>query len=258
MRKLEILYAQWLWGEGNIQPGISDEHISLIDFLTVTKEHSVVVMGTGLGGSARAISKHCDTWITGFEDRSWLVPTALEQCKMQGLARKVTIDKFNLNTLSLTPKKFNAAICLEEMHRYADRERIYQQIGVGLRPRGMFLLTDFIAADDGSLIHADCMFKSDGEVNFATRSETVEEIQKFGMGVRNTREITDKYLPLITTGWKRWRVAAERMKKKHGDDIEPLLNELIAEHARVWANRIEAIKEKKLAVFAFTAEKSMR
>lgn len=256
-RRFEILLSQWLWGQGNMAPGLSEEHFSLIDFLTLSKEHSAAFIGTGLAASPRAVSKHCDTWISGYEHRKWLIPTALEQCKMQGLARKVTIEPFTPEKFALPAKKFNAIISLESLHSYPDPERMFQQIAVGLRPRGLMLLTDFIVAEGvEDFDHASCMFNDESDLKFQTRKDIIGEIQKFGMGVRNSRDVTEFYLPLIKDGWKRWRVASNRLKKKHGDDIEPILNGLLAEHARVWANRIEALSDDRLQVYAFQAEKS--
>ncbi len=73
-----------VWGTGFSGPGNAEWVAALVSPLALDSKMTVVNLGAGLGGVARAIAESAGVWVTGYESRPDFVEAGMELSKLMG------------------------------------------------------------------------------------------------------------------------------------------------------------------------------
>jgi hypothetical protein len=87
-----ITVAESLWGEGFLFPGGEDETLRLVKPLGLSPKASLLLLGAGSGGPARAIAAKLGVWVTAFEADPDLAVLSMERSTKAGLGRRAQTE----------------------------------------------------------------------------------------------------------------------------------------------------------------------
>lgn len=139
-----LAVVQALFGEGMIAPADPEALTKMTHPLGLSKEMTVVEVGVGLGGIARAISSQADIYITGFEPDAELARVANELSTKHGMARKVRITHLAHGGLDVRPETVDAVISKEALLAVEDKPAVFTAIRRALRPGGQLMMSEYM------------------------------------------------------------------------------------------------------------------
>jgi SAM-dependent methyltransferase len=254
-----VRVAEALWGHGNFGPGDAEFLTMLAAQLGLTKEMSLAVIGVGLGGAARALVDDTEVWITGIEGNATVAALGIEQCTLAGKAKKVEISAADYETLSLPARKFNDVISKETLYLVRDKARLIAQIAGGMKPGGTFIFTDYVTPQ-GPLSAEECdqLFARElGEPLPIAPGDYASPMGAAGFDLRVNEDISAAFGEYITQGWTNLRRMLDQLAANEENPAErALFMRIVAEEASHWANRLEAFRTGRLAVYRFVALKA--
>jgi 2-polyprenyl-3-methyl-5-hydroxy-6-metoxy-1,4-benzoquinol methylase len=247
--------AQVLWGEGNLTPGPSGFIQEITHSLVLTPELSMLDLGAGLGGPARAISAATKVWITAYEAVPEYVKYGMEQSIMHGMGKKVPITEFHAETVKLPKQKFNCVFSKEMMHHIQDKPQLLRKIQETLKPSGQFFFTNYVVTGTGDVSSIIASWnEADGqESHFWSEEEYKAAFSAAKLDLRVSENLTPRYCEMIADGFRSLR---QKMDELLAEETDPerrseLLHALAFETKR-WAVRAEALQSGEIAVFRFS------
>lgn len=253
-----IAVAEQLWGAGNLSPGDSDFTRELGVTLGLSKEKSIAFIGVGLGGAARAIVDETEVWVTGYESNASITALAIEQNTMAGKAKKVTVGHVDLEALDLPKQKFNAVVAKESFYLIKDKAKLLATVAGSLRPGGYLVFTDYV--ENGAKLdesQRQALFCQDWGAPFPVMPQEYRSlIEAHGLELRVDEDVSERYAAYATRGWSNLRRMLDRLGQE-SDDIanRNAIMRVIAEEASIWANRLDAFRDGRMAVHRFLAMK---
>ncbi|GAB4522252.1 MAG: hypothetical protein Tsb0010_06480 [Parvularculaceae bacterium] len=241
--------AEMIWGPGYIHPGAEETHLEYAKAMRMSGEKSMAVVGLGLGGPAREMSRDTGVWVTGYAWPKTVADAAREQCKTAGMAKKVEVVDFDPDNDELPKGKYAGLICLAELGFVQKKAALIKQMFESLKKGGAFLVTDYVVEEGAKVAGFD---PSWGTPNFWTEEKYKTVIQKCGFDFRVGEDLTKDHLALIVEAWKDWKRIVEGIKSANLDDETKarMLKILVAE-ANLWADRQEALRSGALRYFRF-------
>ncbi len=243
-----------VWGEGFSSPGDAEYCCNLVRPIGLTDKLSMLELGAGLGGPARAISKEFGVWITGMELDRTLAAAGMDLSVAAGMGRKVPISPFDPKTAEFPERKFDCVFSKQGFCQIADQRDLAQKIERTLKYGGHLLYTDFVAAD-GAKGRSSLQQWLDTEpkpLSLVTANESTDILIESGLDPRVARDISDEYAEMITTTWTRWQEIVETINQFANRDQ---LMRALAQEVELWTNRSEAIQRGALKVYSFHATK---
>lgn len=255
-RRAEV--AQYIWGEGYCGPGGPEHIISISKLLALSPEQSLLDVGARLGGPARTLAEKFGVWVTGFEDSERLVDLANDKSHMAGMMKKVAVSHYDPETIDSFERKFDRAFSKEALFTIENKKGLIETVEQHLKPSGLFLLREFVLADDRA--YSDPAFKEWREAEagqarnpyMATAHGLVEIIKDAGLNVRVNEDVTDEYIRLVNQGWAGADKVAESLAER--DDADELLMTLLSE-AEFWSRRVRLMEKGLLRVWRVLASK---
>lgn len=247
--------SQALWGEGNLTPGPAEFIMEITARLGLTSEMSMVDLGAGLGGPARAICAAYKIWITAYEAVPEYVKAGMEQSIMHGMGKKAPITQFETETFTLPEHKYDCVFSKEMMHHVQDKVRLLRQIQGSLKDSGQFCFTNYVITDAGKdTSHVTAWNLADGQnSHFWTKEEFQAAFAKAKLDLRVSEDLTARYSEMIAEGFRGLKknmdnLIAEEPDPEHQSE---LLHALAFETNR-WAVRAEALKSGAMALLRFS------
>ena len=243
-----------VWGEGFTSPGDAAYCCDLVRPAGLTAKHSMLDLGAGLGGPARAFAREFGVWVTGMEIDRELADAGMELSVAAGMARKAPISVFNPKTTEIPDRKFDCIFSKETIFLVADKREFIRKIERGLKSRGNLMFTDFIAADgaSGKPNLRQWINSEPGDPHPISAKETTGILAESGLEPRVARDITDEFEGMLTASWKNWKDIVETLDTYVNRDA--LMQEL-AKETQLWTIRQQAIQSGALKVFSFYATK---
>jgi cyclopropane fatty-acyl-phospholipid synthase-like methyltransferase len=253
-----LVVAERLWGPSNLGPG-EDEFIPRLALgLNLSAEKTMAYFGVGLGGAARRIVDKTDVWIVGYEADADAAACGIEQCRRVGRGRKVAINHVTYDYLNLPKDKFHAVLAKEAFYNVADRGRVFRQIDWALKGGGSLLFTDYIVTRDPLSAEAcSALFgKRAAPVSPCSAESYLGLMKAHDFDVRVDEDITDPYVDFVTEGWSNLRALLDHLGMQADNPVRRMhFLRAVAEEAAMWANRLEALRSRKLGVRRFLAIK---
>ena len=254
---IRLKSAQLVWGSGFLGPGGNEIVLELVALVGITPAMSVLEVGAGIGGAARALVDQYGIWISCHEDTDDCVRVGNELTKMAGAANRVRLTRYDPETIELGPGAWDCILSRETLYRVRDKERLIDQLRQGLKLNGQLVLTDYVLERPGLDSEAvrDWLDVEEGD----PKPWSVEEYEacfkknKISSGV-TPLDLTETYCDLITSGWWNLQKRMTEIKLGSGEARIELLRALEAD-AALWAKRLAALKSGDVKVRRLYAQK---
>lgn len=235
--------AQLIWGRGFCGPGGPEHVIAISKLLTLTPEMSMMHLGAGLGGPARALAEAFGVWVTGYETSPSLVAAGSELSAMAGMAKKAPMTYLDLSSPQPFERKYDRVMIDGFLSLVADKQDLLTRVEESLKPDGLCLITDYFLADEKTLTHPAYREWVAGEPRNLTlvRVEELREIlQRCGYHVRVDDNLSAEYVSLIDQTWTGADKIVSDLLAQPGQNH--LVNVVIKE-AELWARRARLLRE---------------
>lgn len=235
--------AQLIWGRGFCGPGGPEHVIAMNKLLTLTPEMSMMHLGAGLGGPARALAEAFGVWVTGYETSASLVAAGSELSAMAGMAKKAPMTYLDLSSPQPFERKYDRVMIDSFLSLMADKQDLLARVEESLKPDGLCLITDYFLADDKTLTHPAYREWVAGEPRDLTlvRVEELREIlQRCGYHVRVDDNLSAEYVSLIDQTWNGADKIVSDLIAQPGQNH--LVNVVLKE-AELWNRRAKLLRE---------------
>jgi len=249
--------AQYIWGEGYCGPGGPEHIVSMSKLLALSPEQSLLEIGSLLGGPARTLADSFGTWVTGYEASPKLAALAAEKSEMAGLAKKAIIHHYDPETVGEFDRKFDRAFAKEALFTIENKARLLDLVEGHLKPSGLFLITDFVLADESVYAKESYREWRDSEAHrrrpyMVTAEQLAELCKQVRFTVRVNEDVSDVYIDLIRKAWAGADKVAEKIA--HRAEGEVLLETLLRE-AEFWSHRARMLESGDLRLWRILAAK---
>jgi len=250
------IVSQALWGEGNLCPGPPEFINESTARLGLTPEMSMLDLGAGLGGPARAISSAYGIWVSAFEAVPEHVKVGMEQSVMHGMGKKVPLAHYAPETVELPKRKYDCIFSKELMHLVQAKKRLIAEIEAGLKEgRGQFFIIDYVVTEKGKTSPRIAEWnEADEEAShFWTREEYAAAFAEAKLDLRVTEDQTARYCEMIAEGFRSLRKNMDNLLSEETDPHrQSELRRALAFESNRWAVRAEALQSGDIAVLRFS------
>lgn len=253
-----LMVAEQLWGAGALGPAEDKFVAELAERLSLNAETTLGYVGIGLGGAARSLAVQTEVTITGYEPNVDAAGQGAEQGKGAAGGNKVAIHQMAFDRFELPEDAFDAIAGKESFHDVADRERVFKQITRALKSGGTLLFTDYVVTGD-PLDAGTCLTlfgKRSLPVSPCSAQAYSELSKSQGLEPSADEDLSDLYIACVSEGWSNLRALLDQLGARADDPARRTrFLRTIADEAAMWANRLEALRTRKLEVRRFLARK---
>ena len=247
--------SQFIWGQGFCGPGGPSYVISLAQSLTLSKDMTLLQLGARLGGTARVLTEKFGTFVSGFDQSHTLVEEGNKLSEASGLGKKVQLYPYNPEREVKFERKYDRALCRDELLHIRSKQALVQQVFDSLKDDGVFVITEYMLADDSMASRDDYQAWREREPlkpHPITAAATKQMMKDCGFNVRVVEDITKRYMSLISESWEGAdKVAANLVKQKDGIQlVDALMRE-----AEIWTTRANLMRQGVLQVYRLAGTK---
>ncbi len=231
-RPAREIVAEAIWGAGRLEPGSPTYTMRYARMLGLPVKSSVVIFGAGAGGPLRDLD-HGTRWkAKGFTQSSSavaknLTPYGEAMGRINKSCADGAISFFQLNG-DTNPVVF--------------AEFAAELLDVGAKA----VFADFAVVRKGARL-PKCFSAGAGTMP-KTESEYREILRAAGFVVEEAGDDTPAFLPIIAEAWSNWRRIYDAIGNIDDADLRAEMLRAMAEHARLWAERYEALKSGQLRI----------
>ena len=145
-----ITGLQWLWGDGNMAPGGTDDLGEMLGGID-SRNKSVLDVGSGLGAIAIALVRDYQAAsVIGVDVEPHLVEHSRERARKAGLADKVSFEQVTPGTLPFKDNSFDIVVTKDAIVHIPDKAQFYKDILRVLKPGGAFAGSDWLRKGQGA------------------------------------------------------------------------------------------------------------
>lgn len=247
-----IKVSELIWSDGFSFPGGAEHVLKLVKPMGLTKEKSMLDIGSGLGGAARVISKTFGTWVTGMEASETLAAAGMAASERAGLGKKAPIESFDPSTVILPARKFDAVFARLIFLPLSDKKRLLAQMCETLKPGGQLMFLEFVLSAPGATSPALAAWQAgeDHPPHLWTTDEFAKQMRALKMDVRVAEDMTSEFRGLVLEGWARLAKAL-KPSTLAPDEAKSLTHEV-----ELWGRRIAALDAGTLRMARFYAIKN--
>jgi len=248
-----IRMLQAVWGEGFWAPGRREYGQRLAKPFGLTPAMSLLDLGAGLGGPARACVEEFGVWVSGVERDPELAAAGKEISTLAGLAKKAEIAPYDPENFEIPPRSFDCIIARETLFTVADKARLLRVIEHGLKPHGQFVFTDYVLSGKG---HADkpavkaWIELEPVKPHLWTLDEYTRCLRELKFDIRVAEDETTAFRNLILSGWSDYTLAAANAV------LDPDMARCLVQEVEIWARRVAAIDAGDLGLYRVYALKT--
>lgn len=245
-----IELVQLLWGPGFISPGDASFIIDLVRAFRLYSESTVLDIGTGLGGGARAIVGEHKSYISCWERDPELVAEGMAQAKAERKNVDAAIHHLDLGNISFQKDFFGVALVRDTLFEIDDDQKRSLLAGVvkSVKNGGNIVIADLVSAGSEADL-ADWVAGERGDVHLWNAADLSACLDNLDVECSTVEDQTDSYLSMIRRGLAEFaNLLAER---------NPTPDKLISTLTEVeyWKRRIAALESGALRFHVVTATK---
>jgi cyclopropane fatty-acyl-phospholipid synthase-like methyltransferase len=241
-----------LWGEGFLSPGGVDYAVKLVKPLALDPKKSLLVLGAGLGGPARAIAEESGVWITGQEKDERLAERGMDLSTRAGLEKRAPIARYDPDSYEPKARFYDCAFAKEEFFAVADKEHLFGALYHGLKRDGQLLFTDFVLQKPG--MSSPAIEKWAVKEAYPPYLWSVDQVtaclKKQGFDIRITEDLSEEYCHIVMEAW------SEFTRYLRPEAIEPGIGPVLTDEAERWQRRMEALGNGDIRLYRFHAIKN--
>ncbi|MFQ3622170.1 MAG: hypothetical protein SNJ73_01355 [Acetobacteraceae bacterium] len=200
--KLRVLAS--LWGEGFLGPGGAGEVLLLAKPLGLNGSHSVLQLGAGLGGPARALALEWGAWVTGLEPDAELAALGAALSAKVKLEKKAEVLPLDPGRPAIRAGYFHHALSLETFWRLPDKATVASALVSGVKPQGQLVLTELVLGEVSP--SAEKAFAAwsrlESVTPFLTGERTLTTLfGRHGLDIRIVEDITARHVSQTLSAW---------------------------------------------------------
>ena len=234
-RPLDEVVAEIIWGDGRLEPGAPVWTMRFARMLGLPTRANVIVFGAG-GGAPLNDLKHGTRWkISG-----------LTRCDLSG---RNDLKSYNDALQKLHKASAAGALSFFELHKETDPIAFARLAAEFLTPGAKTVFLDFTVARRGVRLRS--CFPAAKYGGPRTQGEFKTMLNDGGFTVTECGDETATYMPIIAQGWAGWRHAYEAISNIENGAMRADLMHAFAAHARLWAERFDALRSGQLQVTRF-------
>jgi SAM-dependent methyltransferase len=246
-----VRFAASLWGEGFLSPGGEEEALRLCKPLGLQESHSLLILGAGLGGPARAITSAWGTWVTGFERDPELAAAGEALSRKAKVEKKAEIRPYDPAAPSFRPNYFHHALVQEELWTVEDKPRLLEAVATALKPGGQLVMTDLTLGAAG-LSFEDETARAWARLDRSpAHLEPAEEqtglLARNGFDVRIAEEISARQVQQAVAAW---REMVDLLVAQPPTRAQALT---VIQEAELWLRRLALLRSGRLRLMRWHA-----
>ncbi len=195
--------AQWLWGAGCHIPGGEEHILELVKPFALNPAMSMLYLGAGLGGGARAIATKFATYVTALERDGILAQRGMEMSTLQGMQKRAPVSVFDPDTIELRVGSFDCILARQTTYALPDKEKLLAVLAQALKPRGHLLLMDYVLDPKHPAESELEAWRRQQETppQLWSAAQYVDCLKHLGLDIRVTEDTSDKFRRLVIDGW---------------------------------------------------------
>ena len=199
-----IAAAERIWGAGFAGPGGVELAVRLTKPFALDKSKTMLELGSGLGGNARAIATEFDSWVTGYECDPALAAAAMETSRQHGLGKRAVVHAYDHKAFLADTHKFDAFFSKAALFRFAEKSELLTALPGKLKDRAQVVITDLVLAAPGAADPAlEAWIRDEAEKPHPwTAEQYVSAATKVHLDVRVNEDLTDEYLAMVRSAWR--------------------------------------------------------
>lgn len=236
---VEEWIAAAIWGGGRLEPGGPAWTLRFARLLSLPTRARVILFGAGAGGPLRDLKKGARWRVTGFT-------------RAKHAAQK-DLRSYDAALQRLDKAAAAGAISFFDLHRDASPGAFANFAATLLAPRARAVFVDYAVARKGVRLRSCFPARKHGAPK--AEAEYREAIKNAGFSVDDVSDETAAFLPLIAQGWAQWRRAYDQVNRMPDARQRAAMMRALADQARLWADRFEAMKSGQLRVICLRATK---
>jgi SAM-dependent methyltransferase len=234
--------VQLIWGDGYCGPGGPEQVVAASKLLGLNAEMSLLQMGAGLGGPARALASEFGVWVSAYEASPALVAHGNHLSAKAGLAKKAELLEIDPHSNAPFQRHFDRAILDGFLGHVPSAESWLGTIYDALKPDGLMLITDLFLGDadrtDPRVL--DWLAHEPAQVTIESVDLLLQSLKKAGFSVRVNDDLSDEYTTQIQ---KAWGMAAHVVGQLMADPDQRSNARILLAEAELWNRRISLLKD---------------
>ncbi|MEE8517478.1 MAG: methyltransferase domain-containing protein [Alphaproteobacteria bacterium] len=235
--KWRIDVSEMVWGKGFTSYGGGNHAIKTVQPYNITSAMTLLVLGAGLGGPARAIAAKFDAWVIGLERSQLLAKAGMLQSVNAGMSKKAPINYADFEKLEFKENSFNCVYAKEALYNVENKEGLLEGLHKALRRDGPLLITDYMigeGAEDSAELAA--WIESEPlQPHLWTREQTENTLRQLMFDVRIVEDVTDIHRQNIHQAW------AKYVNKQAESGIPSKLRTIVDAEAERWTRLVAAL-----------------
>lgn len=249
-----IALLQMVFGDGFTSPGDDEAIIKLVKPCGLNSAHSVLELGSGLGGSARVIAKNFGAWVEGLERDQDFAETATLLSTKAGLAKKATIETYDAEHLELSHRAYNCVFSRDEFFSIQDKGRLIQVIKDALKDNGHLLFTDYVLSKPKQTspgLDAWAAQEPQGAQPYAL-DDYLGLLRDLKFDVRIAEDISGQTSKKIARSW------AGFLDRLNPASLDDAMRQALIQEVEIWTQRAKLLEAGELRACRIHAVKKVR
>lgn len=246
-----LRFVSALWGEGFTGPGGAEEALRLSKPLGLQSSHSLLNIGAGLGGAARAITGASGAWVSAYEQNADLAQAGEALSKKAQLEKKAEVKPLDTSNPRFRPNYYHHALVQEALWTIEDKDAMVAALVAAVKPTGQIVITDlttgptpFLPDDETARV----WMKFDrSPVHLITADEETQLFARHGLDIRVAEEISTRHVQQAVASWQ--------------GIIEVIASEIptraqaltVIQEALLWRNRLALLRSGRLKLLRWHA-----
>lgn len=243
--------AALLWGEGFIGPGGEDEALRLAKPLGLQSSHSLLNLGAGLGGAARAITTASGAWVSAYEQCPELVAAGEALSKKAKLDKKAEVKPFDPARPAFRQNYYHHALVQEALWFVEEKDAVLAALVGAVKQAGQVVITDLTLGDapaeaDDPAMRAWQRFDRSPACLIGAKEQTAL-LARHGLDIRIAEEISARHVSQAVAGWRELLGIIQDQKPT------PQQAMTVMQEAELWLRRLALIRKGRLKLMRWHA-----
>jgi SAM-dependent methyltransferase len=246
-----LRFVAALWGEGFIGPGGEEEALRLAKPLGLQSSHSLLHLGAGMGGAARAIASASGAWVSGYEQNPDLAAAAAALSKKAQLDKKAEIKPLDPAAPKFRANYYHHALVQEALWTVENKPGLLSALAAAVKPAGQVVITDLTLGDvplDPDDATAKAWMRLDrGPPHLLGAREQTALLASHGLDIRIAEEISARQVSQAVAGW---RGMVDMLQEQRPNAQQALT---VVQEAELWLRRLALIRTGRLKLMRWHA-----
>ncbi len=205
---------------------------------------TVLDLGAGLGGAARAMCEKFGVWVTGFEVDEGLAEAGMALSVKHGMGEKAPVQAFDPDTFEHKQSSVDCVFSKEFLFTVADKPKFLKAVEDLMKPKGQFLFIDFMLAKSHlrSPTLENWIENEPQKPHPWALADYQDALRELHLDARVTEDVTKAFRAMVIKGWADY--TASTRPGSVGSEAAPAL----VDEVELWTRRIQAIDSGDLKV----------